>query len=422
LSTALRSIGASIDKHAGSALCGADEFLMIIAGVSIEHDPNDARVALVPAVLPALAKIGVQVRLQRGAGERAGFADAEYEQHGAEIVASRADVLSTAGVLLQVGALPAAGAERQSYLTGLRPGQVIIGLLNPLGAADAAAELARAGVTSFALELLPRISRAQPMDALTSMASLAGYRGVLLAAAALPKLFPMMITAAGTIAPARVFVIGAGVAGLQAIATARRLGAAVQAYDVRPAVKEEVESLGAKFVVLGLESEEAGGAGAYARAMGEAFYRRQREMLTKVVAESEVVLTTAAVPGAKAPTLLTEEMVRGMRRGAVVVDLAADSGGNCELTRPGATLTHHGVTIIGALNLAATVAYDASQMYARNLSAFLRLLVKDGALQPDSEDQIIRETLLTHGGEVVHPRVRERLGLPELSGTTDEHR
>lgn len=387
---------------------------MIVAGVSIEPDPNDARVALVPAVLSALAKIGVKVRLERGAGERAGFADVEYEEQGAEIVESRAEVLRAADVVLQVAALPTAGAERKSYLAGLRPRQVMIGLLNPLGAPEAAAELAEAGVTSFALELLPRISRAQPMDALTSMASVAGYKAVLLAAAALPKLFPMMITAAGTIAPARVFVIGAGVAGLQAIATARRLGAAVQAYDVRPAVKEEVESLGAKFLVLGFETDAAGGRGDYARAMDEAFYRRQREVLATAVAESDVVVTTAAVPGARAPILLTEAMLRGMRPGSVVVDLAADSGGNCELTRPGETVRHHGVTVIGALNLAATVARDASQMYARNLSAFLRLLVKEGSLQTDSADPIVRETLLTRAGEVVHPRVRERLGLPAL--------
>lgn len=388
---------------------------MIVAGVSIEHDCNDCRVALVPAVIPALAKLGVQVRLQRGAGERAGFADAEYEASGTQIVASRAEVLASADVVLQVGPIPAAASARRSYLEGLEPGQVVIGLLAPLSATEAVADLARVGVTSFALELLPRISRAQPMDALTSMASLAGYKAVLLAATALPKLFPMMITAAGTIAPARVLVVGAGVAGLQAIATARRLGASVQAYDVRPAVRQEVESLGARFVALGLETEAAGGAGAYARGMDEAFYRRQRELLTKVVAESDVVITTAAVPGAKAPVLLTESMIRGMRPGAVVVDLAAEAGGNCEPTRAGETVMLHGVSIIGALNLAATAPHDASQMYARNVTAFVRLLVKDGRLQPDPADPIVKETLLTQGGEVVNPRVRERLGLPAAS-------
>ena len=247
------------------------------------------------------------------------------------------------------------------------------------------------------------------MDALSSMATVAGYKAVLLAAGLLKKMFPMMITAAGTITPSRVFVIGAGVAGLQAIATAHRLGALVQAYDVRPAVKEQVESVGAKFVDLGLETEEAQTAGGYAKAMDENFYRKQREMMARVLAESDVVITTAAVPGKRAPILITQEMVKGMRSGSVIVDLAAETGGNCELTRPGETVEADGVSIMGLVNLPSTIPHHASQMYARNIAAFLQLLAKDGELHLNLEDQIIRETLLTHNQEVVNPRVRELL-------------
>ncbi|MCH8948273.1 MAG: NAD(P) transhydrogenase subunit alpha, partial [Acidobacteria bacterium] len=293
-------------------------------------------------------------------------------------------------------------------------------LLNPLGAPETARELASRGITAFALELLPRISRAQPMDALSAMATIAGYKAALLGAGALQKMYPMMITAAGTITPARVFVVGAGVAGLQAIATSRRLGAVVQAYDVRPAVKEQVESLGAKFLVLELETEKAEASGGYAQAMGEEFYRRQREMMAQAVAESDVVITTAAIPGKKAPTLLTQAMVEGMRPGSVIVDVAAEGGGNCELTRPGEAIEAHGVTILGPTNLPSTIPYHASQMYAKNVTAFLLNLVKNGELRVDLEDQIIRDTLLTHQGEVVNARVRELLGLPASSAPTDE--
>ena len=280
--------------------------------------------------------------------------------------------------------------------------------------------LRRGGVTAFALELLPRIGRAQSMDALTAMATVAGYKAALLAAGALPRIYPMMITAAGTITPARVFVVGAGVAGLQAIATSHRLGAVVQAYDVRPAVKEQVESLGARFLELKLQTEEAEASGGYAQTMGEEFYRRQREMMTQVVAESDVVITTAAIPGSKAPVLVTKEMVNGMRPGSVIVDLAAEGGGNCELTRPGETMEADGVTIMGPLNLPSTIPYNASQMYSRNVTAFLQNLIKDGELRLDRDDPIIRDTLLTHQGEVVNPRVRELLGLPVSTPATDE--
>ena len=289
---------------------------------------------------------------------------------------------------------------------------VLVGLLDPLGAPAGIQTLATRGITAFALELIPRITRAQAMDVLSSAATITGYKAVLLAASALPQMFPMLMTAGGTLAPARVFVIGAGVAGLQAIATAKRLGAVVQAYDVRPAVKEQVESLGAKFVELPLAAADAQDKGGYAKAMDESFYRRQRETMLKVVAASEVVIATAAVPGKKAPILLTAEMVDAMPPGAVVVDVAAEQGGNCELTRPGETVTRGAVSIIGTLNLASTVPQHASQMYGRNVATFLALIVAGGELKIDLADEIVRETLVTRDSEVVHPRVREALGLP----------
>jgi len=392
----------------------------MIVGVPVESYPHERRVALVPAFVPTLAKAGLEVLVEQGAGENAGFPDAAYEEQGARLAPDRTQLFSSADFLVQVHGLGANPVIGHTDLELLRSGQVLVGLLNPLGAPKAARELAARGITAFALELLPRISRAQPMDALTSMATVAGYKAVLLAAGALKKMFPMMITAAGTITPARVFVVGAGVAGLQAIATSRRLGAVVQAYDVRPAVKEQVESLGAKFLELGLETEGAEVGGGYAKAMGDEFYRRQREMMRHVVAESDVVITTAAVPGKKAPILLTEEMVQVMRPGSIIVDLAAEGGGNCELTRPGETVEAHGVTILGPINLPSTIPYHASQMYARNVTAFLQNLVEDGELRLNLEDPIIRDTLLTHQGEVVNPQVRELLGLPAFAPLTDE--
>jgi NAD(P) transhydrogenase subunit alpha len=365
-------------------------------------------------------KAGLEVLIEQGAGVSAGFPDSSYEEQGAKIAADRTQLFSSADVVLQVRG-PGANADAgRDDTEQLRAEQIIVGLLNPLGAPEAAQELAKRGVTSFALELVPRIARAQSMDALTAMATVAGYKAVLLAAEALPKMFPMMITAAGTITPARVFIVGVGVAGLQAIATARRLGAVVQAYDVRPAVKEQVESVGAKFLELELETGESETSGGYARALGDAFYQRQREMMMQVVAESDVVITTAAVPGAKAPILITEEMVQGMRPGSVIFDLAAEGGGNCELTRPGETVEAHGVTILGTVNIPSTIPYHASQMYARNVTAFLQNLVKDGEFHLNLEDQIIGDTLLTHQGEVFNPRVRELLGLPVSSPTAAE--
>ena len=366
--------------------------------------------AVVPAVIPGLKKAGLEVVIESGAGARAGFPDADYEQQGARVAASRQEVFQGADVLACVNG-PAAGEAGQEDLALLRRGQLLVGMLNPLVRPEGIRELARRGVTAFALELLPRITRAQSMDVLSSMATVAGYRAVLLGAGALNKMFPMMMTAAGTVTPARVFIVGAGVAGLQAIATARRLGAVVQAYDVRPAVKEQVESLGAKFVELPLETAAAEAAGGYAQAMGEEFYKRQREMMARVVAESDVVITSAAVPGKRAPVLITADMLRAMPPGGVVIDLAAESGGNCEATQPGATVEAHGVKVIGPLNIASTIPYHASQMYGRNVSAFLQNLIKKGELHLNLGDEIIRDTLVAHDGEVSSARLRELLGL-----------
>ena len=392
----------------------------MIVGVPVESYPQEQRVALVPSLVRSLTKAGLEVLVEQGAGENAGFPDTAYKEQGARLAPDRTQLFSSADVLLQVHGPDANSKAGHADLELLRSGQVVLGLLNPLGAPEAAHELAKRGVTAFALELLPRISRSQPMDALSSMATIAGYKAVLLAAGALKKIFPMMITAAGTIIPARAFVVGAGVAGLQAIATSRRLGAVVQSYDVRPAVKEQVESLGAKFLELQLETKEAEESSGYAKAMGEEFYRRQREMMKQVVAESDVVITTAAVPGKKAPVLITEEMVQGMRPGSVIVDLAAEGGGNCELTRPGETLEAHSVTILGPINLPSTVSHHASQMYAGNVTAFLKNLVKEGEIHLNLEDKIIQDTLVAHEGEVVNNRVRELLGLPADGASADE--
>jgi NAD(P) transhydrogenase subunit alpha len=384
----------------------------MIVGVLNESFDDERRVGVTPTVVPLLKKARMDVLVEAGAGEAAGFRDAEYEQAGARLTSDRGQLFSEAAIILHVRSLQAAVGGEQDHLGLLRPGQVVVGLLHPWAAPEAFRELAAKRVTAFALELLPRIARAQSMDALTSMATATGYRAALLGASLLPKMYPMMITAAGTITPARVFVIGAGVAGLEAISSSRRLGAVVHAYDVRPAVKEQVESLGAKFVELPLESSQAEATSGYARAMGEEFYRRQQELLAQTVAESDVVISTAAVPGKRAPILITAAAVQKMRRGSLIIDLAAETGGNCELTRFGETVEVDGVTILGPRNLPSGVPFHASQMVARNFSAFLQNLVKDGVLHLDLEDAIIRDTLVTHEGEVVSPRIRELLGLP----------
>src|SRR5450432_985097 len=387
----------------------------MIVGVPRESFPGERRVALVPAALAVLAKAGMEVVVEAGAGADAGYPDAEYVAKGAKIVAQRSELFRLADVIVQVLGHGANDRTGTADLPLFHRDQILVGFLRPMGSVESITDLASRGVVSFSVELVPRTTRAQSMDALSSMSTIAGYKAVLVAADALPKLFPMMTTAAGTITPARVLILGVGVAGLQAIATARRLGAVVSAYDLRPAVKEQVQSLGARFVELPIEAKDAQDARGYATAQDEAFYRRQRELLGKVIAEHDVVITTAVIPGKKAPTLVTAEMVAGMAPGSVIVDLAAERGGNCELTHVGERAIEHGVTIIGWLNLASSVPHHASQMYARNLTTFLTLLVKEGKLQLNLKDDIIRETLVTQGGEVVNPRLREFFSMPALA-------
>jgi NAD(P) transhydrogenase subunit alpha len=361
-----------------------------------------------------LGKLGASIIVEQSAGVEAGFPDEQYVARGAKI-ASRPDVFAQADIIVQVRSLGANPEAGRADLALFRPGQTVIGFGEPLTSPREVADLAHAGVSFLSMELMPRITRAQSMDALSSMATIAGYRAVLMAAMSLPKIFPMLMTAAGTVTAARAFILGAGVAGLQAIATARRLGAVVSAYDVRSAVKEQIESLGGKFVVLNIEASAAEGTGGYAKAMGEDFYKRQRELLTEVLREQDVVITTAAVPGKKAPILVTKEMASAMAPGSVIVDIAAERGGNCELTRPGETVVHQGITILGPLNVPSTIPYHASQMYASNVVSFLKLMVQKGEFKLNREDEIIRETLVTYGNEVVHARVAEALGLTPVA-------
>ena len=378
-----------------------------------ETFPGERRVALVPAAIPALAKAGLQILVESNAGAAAGFSDEAYRATGAAIV-SRDEAFAADGVLA-VRICGAAGQAWPADRDRLRPGLVIVGMCDPLSDADACRAAADRGATVFALELVPRITRAQSMDVLSSQANIAGYRAVLVAATTLPRILPMMTTAAGTITPAKVLVLGAGVAGLQAIATAKRLGAQVSAYDVRPAVKEQVQSLGAKFVELPLETGTSESAGGYAKAMGEEFYAKQRELLGKVVADSDVVICTALIPGQKAPVLVTRDMVSRMRPGSVIVDMAAERGGNCEGSAPDQTVSLDGVTILGPTNLPADVPFHTSQLYAKNIATFLAHLVKCGLPDTAADDEICRETLVAKGGQLLHPKVRERAGLPPLA-------
>jgi NAD(P) transhydrogenase subunit alpha len=392
----------------------------MIVGVPRETFPGERRVALVPGAIPNLTKAGLQVVVEAGAGVGAGYPDADYIAKGAKIVPNRADVFAAADILVQILCYGSNDKTGQADVPLFRRDQILIGFLRPLGSIETIREIASKGVTAFSVELMPRTTRAQSMDALSSMATICGYKAVVLAAETLPRIFPMLTTAAGTITPARVLIIGAGVAGLQAIATARRLGAVTSAYDLRPAAKEQVQSLGGRFVELPIEVKDAEDARGYARAQDENFYKRQRELLAKAVADSDIVISAAVVPGKKPPVLVTKEMVASMAPGSVIVDLASERGGNCELTRPGEITVEYGVTIIGYLNLASSVPYHASQMYARNVSSFLLHLVKDGKLQLDLDDEIVRDTLLTRGGEVVNPRVREFFSLPALPVATQE--
>jgi len=371
-------------------------------GTPRETEQGERRVAMVPDTVKALVAAGLEVTVEAGAGAAAYITDDLYEKAGATIATRGGTILHEADAVLKVQ------APRESEISVLRKGAVLISFLQPATQADTVRSLASHGITAFSLELLPRISRAQSMDALSSQASAAGYKAVLMAADRIGKLFPMMMTAAGTVAPTRVLVMGAGVAGLQAIATARRLGAVVSAYDVRPAVKEEVQSLGATFIELALEAQE--GQGGYAKEQSEEFLRKQRELIGEHVAKSDVVITTAAVPGRRAPLLVTGDMVKGMRPGSVIVDLAAETGGNVELTQAGRDVDVNGVTIIGTRNVPSTMPLTTSQLFARNVSNLLLHLVKNGVIAIDLEDEITKGSCVTHKGEIVNERARQMVG------------
>lgn len=369
----------------------------MIVAVPKEEFTGERRVALIPDLVPKLVAAGLEVVVQNDAGRAAGFPDDAFREKGARV---ETDVFAAADIVLKVQPPTAAETGR------IKDGATLIGFLQPYSNRDGIAALAARNVSAFAMEFMPRITRAQPMDALSAMSTVAGYQAVLMAAGRLPKFFPLLMTAAGTISPARVFIIGAGVAGLQAIGTAKRLGAVVEAYDTRPAVREQVESLGAKFVELALESKDAEAATGYAKAQSEEFYQRQRELMAARVAAADVVITTALVPGKRAPVLITEEMLHGMRPGSVIIDLAAEQGGNCAATEPGREVTRHGVLVVGPTNLAASLPYHASQMYARNVTSFLLHLVKNGKLNLDLQDELTRGPLVTHSGAVVHEALR----------------
>jgi len=380
----------------------------MIVGSARETFAGERRVAIVPDVVSNYKKKGFDVLVERGAGLPAGFTDAAYEAKGAQLAGSREEVFEKADLVALVRMLGANPDEGGRDFGLMRKGQLVVGAAEPLSRPDLVKEAAASGANLFSMELIPRITRAQSMDILSSMATVAGYKAVLWAAARLPKFFPMFMTAAGTITPARVFVIGAGVAGLQAISAAKRLGAVVSAYDVRADVKEQVESLGGKFVEMELDTAE--GEGGYAREMDEEFYRKQRELMTRVVAENDVVITTAAIPGRKAPVLVTAEMVKGMAPGSVIVDLAAERGGNCELTKVDEEVEEGGVVVLGPSNVPSTVPFHASQMFARNVFNFVQnLLDKENNLDLDPEDEIIAGTWMTKDGEVILPRIQDLL-------------
>jgi NAD(P) transhydrogenase subunit alpha len=383
----------------------------MIIGVVKETFPGERRVALVPGVLPAIAKTGASVIIEQGAGDEAGFPDSAYQEQGAKVV-SRDEVFSTADLVCMVRTYGANPEHGRHDLQHYRAGQTIVGLSEPLTEKEPIETLAGTGVRTFALELVPRTTRAQAMDVLSSQATIGGYKAVALAVDTLVKMFPMMMTAAGTIAPAKVFVIGAGVAGLQAIASAKRAGAIVHAFDVRPEVKEQVESLGGKFVQI--EVEAAVGEGGYAKEQTAEDRQRQQELMADVIAESDVVITTAAVPGKKAPMLIPGDVVKRMHPGAIIIDMAAERGGNCELTKPDEVVEVGGVKVMGPTNMAATIPYHASQMYGKNVANLLALMVKEGELEIDREDDILVGTMLTEDGEIVHGFAREVFGLPAL--------
>ncbi len=386
----------------------------LVVGVPRETLPGERRVALCPDDVRTLSQLGLAVWIERGAGAGAGFTDDAYRGAGARVTDDRAELLGGAGIIAQVNTYPANPVAGGADLEVLHPGQTVVGMADPLGAASRVAELSSRFVVGFGLELLPRITRAQSMDVLSSMGMVSGYRAAVLAAARLPRCFPMSMTAAGTVHAARVLVIGAGVAGLQAIATARRLGAVVRAYDVRPAAREQVESVGGVFLSIDMDTAGSEDAGGYAREQGEDQLSRQRALLAQAVADSDVVITTAAIPGKQAPLLVTESMVASMAPGSVVVDLAAPRGGNCACTRPGVDTWVDDVLVMGPLNLPAEIPYHASRMYSRNLTSFLRHVVRENALHIDDADEITRGTLMCRDGQIVHARLRETLGMEPL--------
>ncbi|MGB1245288.1 MAG: Re/Si-specific NAD(P)(+) transhydrogenase subunit alpha [Porticoccaceae bacterium] len=387
----------------------------MIIGIPSEIKAGEKRVAMSPANVQSLTDKSVKVLIQAGAGSAAGYPDAEYTGAGAQVTTDRAELFASADIILQVQSFGSNNENSESDLALLRKGQLVVGMMDPLASPQAAQSVADKGATAIALELVPRISRAQSMDVLSSMATLAGYKAVLMGASAAPRIFPMLMTAAGTLQPARVLIMGVGVAGLQACATAKRLGAVVEAYDVRPAAREQIISVGAKPVELDLDTGESEGAGGYAKEQGEDFLRRQRELMTEVVAQQDIIITTAAIPGAKSPILVTEDMVKAMKPGAVIVDLAAERGGNCDLTEQGKTVVAHDVTILGPENVPSDLAYHASQMLGKNMQTLLELIIdEEGNLNLDFNDEIVAGTVVAHQGEVPHPHMRKLLNLPEL--------
>lgn len=393
----------------------------MIIGIPAEIKTAEKRVAMSPANVQSLTDKGVKVLFQTNAGDAAGYPDTLYTEAGATISTDRAEIFAQADIILQVQSFGSNNENSEADLASLRSGQMVIGMMDPLASPQAAQALADKGATAIALELVPRISRAQSMDVLSSMATLAGYKAVLMGASAAPRIFPMLMTAAGTLQPARVLIMGVGVAGLQACATAKRLGAVVEAYDVRPAAREQIISVGAKPVELDLDTGESEGAGGYAKAQGEDFLKRQRELMTAVVAEQDIIITTAAIPGAKSPILVTEDMVKAMKPGSVIVDLAAERGGNCDLTEQGETVVAHGVTILGPENVPSELAHHASQMYGKNMQTLLELILdEEGNLNLDFNDEIVAGTVVAHKGEVPHPHMRKLLGLPEIKASEPE--
>lgn len=393
----------------------------MIIGITRELVAGEKRVSICPENIEALNASGISFWVEQGAGLSAGFNDSDYVAAGAEIIADRSSIFTKADIILQVQSFGANRQNAEQDLRLLRPQQIVIGMMDPLAAPQAAQQIADSGATAVALELVPRISRAQSMDVLSSMATLVGYRSVLLGAEASPRILPMLMTAAGTLQPARVLIMGVGVAGLQACATAKRLGAVVEAYDVRPAAREQIISVGATPVELDLPTESSEGAGGYAKQQSEEFLRRQRELMTEVVARQDIVITTAAVPGAKSPILVTEDMLKAMKTGSVVVDMAAERGGNCELTKLGQTTIEYGVSILGPENMASEVAFHASQMYGKNMQTFLELILQDGQIDLNFDDEIIAGTVVAHNGAVTHPHIRKLLDLPTLETQQNSH-